>query len=512
MYVLLIKCQNFYIANNIIIQMLLFVLFCGGGNLKTDWIEYAAKKSTLVDELKHIGDVYMYDPPFYLDHQRIKQYQNSQEKYLFDLTELDIVTHCKNVYNDIKTKQKLFLISWSRGYMYANIFGKLYADQIIGYINIDGGKPDDEYEHILATTVVDDLNIVDLFEQIKQSVDEKDVKAIKNKISKYVMYKQFEQYKKTKTKLTFPCLILNNIYNDSDVPITNCQYTGSTLRWKMEYNADAQKLINAKSIWYVGKKHWLHMFNDVVKDIIHFVNDTIDNHGPKKEIYIVRHGETDWNKKGLHLAQGSRNDIEINQQGKSQALLLGEYLKNHRINDKPFDLILSSPLKRTLETSVIIAKQIGYCEDKIIKLNELIETDHGLLSLGKTMQEMKNDPFYEDFFEQMDQYNHYDLIKQHEIKDDIPDIFITKYKMESNDKLINRINKIIQYIKLSDCEKILIVTHADTIRFINRVILNSVSEIKDDLSAGKNCHLTYYKLENGRFKMIMAPSTFYLKN
>lgn len=485
--------------------MLLFVLFCGGGNLKKDWLKFNGKKSNLVDELKRIGDVYMYDPPFYFDNHTIIEYQKSQRKYLFDPTELDITTHCKTVYHDIKTKQKLFLISWSRGYMYANVFGELYADQIIGYINIDGGKPDDEFKHILDTTDVSDLDLIDLFKQLKQSNDEKTKKEIK----RYVMHRQFEQYEKTKTKLMFSCLILNNIYNDEDIPITDCVYTGSMLRWKMEYNTEALKQMNAKSIWYVGKKHWLHIFDDVVKDIVQFVNDTIDNHVPKKEIYIVRHGETDWNKKGF--AQGSRNDIELNEDGKSQALKLGEYLKNHRIDDKQFDLILSSPLKRAVVTAEIIAEQIGYLNDKIIKLNELKETDHGLLGVGKTIQEMKQDPFYKDFFDQMDQYNRHDLIEQHEIKDDIPDIFITKYKIESNDDIIKRVDKIIQYIKLSDCEKILIVTHADTIRFINRVITNSVSEIKGDLSLGKNCHLTYYKLENGRFKLIVAPSTFYLK-
>jgi len=488
--------------------MLSFVLFCGGGNLKNDWLEFKGKKSILIDELKRIGNVYTYDPPFYFDDQTIKEYQKDQRKYLFDPTELDIVIHCKTVYQRVNSKQKLFLIAWSRGYMYANVFGKLYTNQIIGYINIDGGKPDDEFEHILKTTDISNLDLIGLFEQLKQSTRANE-KEIRSKISKYVMYKQFEQYKKTKTKVVFPCLILNNIYDDPEINITNDAYTRSTLKWKMEYNREAQKLMNVKSIWYVGKTHWLHTFDDVVKDMIKFINDTIDNHVPKKEIYIVRHGETDWNKKGL--AQGSRNDIELNEDGKSQALKLGEYLKNNRINDKNFDLILSSPLKRTMETAIIIAEQIGYDNDKIIKLNELIETDHGLLSVGKTIQEMKNDPFYKDFYELMDQYNKSDLIEQHEMKDDLPDIFITKYKIEPIDKIIERTNKIIRYIKLSDCKKILIVTHADTIRFINRVITNSVSEIKDDLSLGKNCHLTYYKLEKGKFKLILAPSTFYLK-
>ncbi len=65
------------------------------------------------------------------------------------------------------------------------------------------------------------------------------------------------------------------------------------------------------------------------------------------DLYIVRHGETGYNKMGL--LQG-RTDIPLNQNGIEQAKKAKTELEH--IN---FDLVISSPLKRALETAEIIA-------------------------------------------------------------------------------------------------------------------------------------------------------------
>lgn len=65
------------------------------------------------------------------------------------------------------------------------------------------------------------------------------------------------------------------------------------------------------------------------------------------KIYTVRHGQTEWNKKGLY--QG-KTDVPLNEEGKKQATLVKEKLK-----DKKIDLIISSPLKRAKETAEIIS-------------------------------------------------------------------------------------------------------------------------------------------------------------
>lgn len=84
------------------------------------------------------------------------------------------------------------------------------------------------------------------------------------------------------------------------------------------------------------------------------------------KIFVTRHGETDGN--ALRQVCGKR-DVSINSNGEKQALLLGNKLKNQGI-----DLIISSPMIRTIMTSEIIAKEINA---KIITDNRLIEQDYG---------------------------------------------------------------------------------------------------------------------------------------
>ena len=70
-------------------------------------------------------------------------------------------------------------------------------------------------------------------------------------------------------------------------------------------------------------------------------------------ITLIRHGQTDWNKKAL--IQG-HIDNPLNETGRRQALLACEKLKKL---DR-YDIIISSPLLRAFETGRIISQNIGY--------------------------------------------------------------------------------------------------------------------------------------------------------
>jgi broad specificity phosphatase PhoE len=65
------------------------------------------------------------------------------------------------------------------------------------------------------------------------------------------------------------------------------------------------------------------------------------------KIYLIRHGETDWNLQGRF--QG-REDIPLNENGIKQAELCGNVLKGEH-----FKAIISSPLIRAKKTAEIIA-------------------------------------------------------------------------------------------------------------------------------------------------------------
>ena len=76
-------------------------------------------------------------------------------------------------------------------------------------------------------------------------------------------------------------------------------------------------------------------------------------------IYIVRHGETNWNAEGRY--QG-RIDIELNKNGINQARQISEKLK-----DIEFDKVFSSPLKRALQTAIIISSGNIIVDDRLIE-------------------------------------------------------------------------------------------------------------------------------------------------
>ena len=65
------------------------------------------------------------------------------------------------------------------------------------------------------------------------------------------------------------------------------------------------------------------------------------------EVYIIRHGKTDWNKECRF--QGAK-DIPLNEEGREAARKLGERLK-----DVHFDAVFSSPLSRAYETACIVS-------------------------------------------------------------------------------------------------------------------------------------------------------------
>ena len=63
------------------------------------------------------------------------------------------------------------------------------------------------------------------------------------------------------------------------------------------------------------------------------------------KLYVVRHGQTNWNAE--HRAQG-KVDTNLNSKGIEQAKKVKEILK-----EKQIDFIISSPLKRAIQTAMV---------------------------------------------------------------------------------------------------------------------------------------------------------------
>ena len=108
------------------------------------------------------------------------------------------------------------------------------------------------------------------------------------------------------------------------------------------------------------------------------LNKNIPNKIGDSRIFLIRHGETNWNKEGRFQGQ---IDIPLNENGKDQARKTFEYLKNISFN-KAF----SSSMHRPYETAQIILQNNK--DLKIEKIDSLVEISHGLWE-GKLESEIR---------------------------------------------------------------------------------------------------------------------------
>jgi broad specificity phosphatase PhoE len=83
-------------------------------------------------------------------------------------------------------------------------------------------------------------------------------------------------------------------------------------------------------------------------------------------IYLVRHGQTDWNKEKVFRGLADR---PLSDAGRAEALAVGEALK-----DEPVDFIYASPLKRARQTVEPLAR---WKRKRIRPAPGLIDIDYG---------------------------------------------------------------------------------------------------------------------------------------
>lgn len=225
----------------------------------------------------------------------------------------------------------------------------------------------------------------------------------------------------------------------------------------------------------------------------------------KKKIYIVRHGETDWNFQ--RRLQGCEIDIQINENGCKQSSITGKYLNDYHQKKNKFDIIYCSPLKRSIETACIIAKEIGYKKNKIIIINELKEICAGEMG-GTTEEERKSDIKFKRLNELRSEYrNIVDPIKKTK-KILFNEEQISKiYSRETLDGIHTRIKKVLDKIITDNNRKILIITHAGIIEHLYKIVGNTYQYKDGDVSNGRNCKIGYIEYNNSEFQIFTNPNT-----
>ncbi len=107
-----------------------------------------------------------------------------------------------------------------------------------------------------------------------------------------------------------------------------------------------------------------------------------------KDFYIFRHGQSTYNLAGR--TQGQTNDSVLTQLGQEQAAAIGQKLKNKKI-----ELIVSSPLKRAMQTTDLANKSLNV---PIKTDNHFIEVNVGVVEGMHYLDIRKK---YQDIFDKM---------------------------------------------------------------------------------------------------------------
>jgi broad specificity phosphatase PhoE len=203
----------------------------------------------------------------------------------------------------------------------------------------------------------------------------------------------------------------------------------------------------------------------------------------KKIIYLIRHGETEYNRMGV--VQGSGIDADLNQKGREQALAFYEKYKS-----VPFDNIYISKLKRTLQTvQSFIEKGMPY--EALEGLNEISWGEKE----GK-IPNSKDDVIYADLLSAWN--NGFTEI--------------APLGGESPEDVALRQRKALDYILTKSEEKtILIAMHGRAMRILLAQILSVPLSKMDQFHHSNTClYKLEYNYKTGSFNLLLRNNTDHL--
>lgn len=176
------------------------------------------------------------------------------------------------------------------------------------------------------------------------------------------------------------------------------------------------------------------------------------------KIYILRHGETEENTRGI--MQGNMETL-LNEKGRNQAMAVRDKVKEAGI-----DLVITSPKVRAKETAILAAPGIELIEDK-----RLLSRNHG------EFEGMSRD--------QIDLKEYWNIKKN-----------IQYEKAESVGEIFNRVSSLLNDISINYSDKtVLLVTHSG----LTRVFYYYFNGFPDDGDLTEyeshNCSFEEYELK-----------------
>ena len=187
------------------------------------------------------------------------------------------------------------------------------------------------------------------------------------------------------------------------------------------------------------------------------------------KLYIIRHAETEYNRKGI--IQGSEVDSDINDVGESQANSFYEYYKN--IN---FDKIYVSDLKRTFQTIRRFTEN-GSSYEKLKEFNEI--------SWG--INQGKSDDL-EDYAKLIDTWLAGNLDNKFE-EGESPN--------EMSVRLVKGFNKVLD----DDHDTVLLCIHGRALRILlSKIIDNDLTKMDKYVHSNTGLYILEYK--NGKYEIL----------
>ena len=187
------------------------------------------------------------------------------------------------------------------------------------------------------------------------------------------------------------------------------------------------------------------------------------------KLYIIRHAETEYNRKGI--IQGSEVDSDINDIGESQANSFYEYYKN--IN---FDKIYVSDLKRTFQTIRRFTEN-GSSYEKLKEFNEI--------SWG--VNQGKSDDL-EDYARLIDTWLAGNLDNKFE-EGESPN--------EMSVRLVKGFNKVLD----DDHDTVLLCIHGRALRILlSKIIDNDLTKMDKYVHSNTGLYILEYK--NGKYEIL----------
>lgn len=201
------------------------------------------------------------------------------------------------------------------------------------------------------------------------------------------------------------------------------------------------------------------------------------------KLYMVRHGETDWNKS--RKIQG-QVDIPLNEFGRHLAIETGKGLA-----DIPFDLCISSPLLRAVETAELI---LGGRSVPMITDKRIMEMSFGVWEGKCCSKEGWNLPQeFHDFFEEPERYR---------APEGGEDFYMVRERLE------DFLKELYQRTDLKE-KNVLITTHGAALCGILNVMKDKpVSEYWGG-GVHKNCAVTEVEVTNGVPEILSEDYVYY---